>query len=400
MFEINISIDPVTDFYDIISKECKAKIEEINNELIEKPFKQFSPIIDWLKEEDYKNLKRLITSEPEQLLKIYNNEIMPFNDPSEIIYTDNGIAKCTTAKDDKKPRKRKKAQKSTKAKSKAGNQPSTVEKVTNYWNTIFDYKDFAKNYSYKLAAKLGVSVCPYCNRQYTHTVSIDPEKESDDDTDNKRTNIIRPEFDHYFPQSRYPMFALSLYNLIPSCHVCNSNIKGFRELNINKHLHPYIQEDKDFKFIYNKNTDKNNIYQTNHLIEIDYKRNGNGEIDYKGNGNGEINVKAQETCQFFYLPEIYKSHSNLADEIVELANEYPPDRIENMVKRLNRLNCDDAESSSSVTDPKYSLISQNELLQLVYGKFIVKDENQEILGKLRKDLYEQVSKQYARLANE
>lgn len=77
-------------------------------------------------------------------------------------------------------------------------------------------------YGHWLAARLGVKVCPYCNRTYTFTIS-------EDDV------LTRPQFDHFKPKSVYPFFAVSFYNLIPSCPVCNM-IKAEKEMDINPHL--------------------------------------------------------------------------------------------------------------------------------------------------------------------
>lgn len=61
--------------------------------------------------------------------------------------------------------------------------------------------------AYWLQRQLGVKVCPYCNRMYTTTLFGE--------------NRIRPDFDHFYPISQYPYFAVSLFNLIPSCSMCN-----------------------------------------------------------------------------------------------------------------------------------------------------------------------------------
>ena len=52
---------------------------------------------------------------------------------------------------------------------------------------------------------IGVYVCPYCNRNYIYNAAT------------QRTAQI----DHFFPKDRYPIFALSFYNLVPSCATCN-----------------------------------------------------------------------------------------------------------------------------------------------------------------------------------
>lgn len=77
-----------------------------------------------------------------------------------------------------------------------------------YKDIFYDYKygsEDSKNYGLAYINNLGVEVCPYCNIGYTFA------------TPNKRLG----EFDHFFSQDKYPIFALSFYNLIPVCHNCN-----------------------------------------------------------------------------------------------------------------------------------------------------------------------------------
>lgn len=62
-----------------------------------------------------------------------------------------------------------------------------------------------KKNNISLIQDLGVTVCPYCNRNYI----------------NSRDKNLGCEFDHYYSKSRYPFFALTLSNLIPSCSTCN-----------------------------------------------------------------------------------------------------------------------------------------------------------------------------------
>ncbi len=71
-----------------------------------------------------------------------------------------------------------------------------------------------ENVSYWLSRQLNVRVCPYCNRTYTFTVKK---------CRNGKVTRVRPEFDHFYPKSnpRYRHLALSFYNLIPSCQICN-----------------------------------------------------------------------------------------------------------------------------------------------------------------------------------
>jgi hypothetical protein len=110
---------------------------------------------------------------------------------------------------------------------------------------IFDYDWFItktkKRYNaYHLAASLEVNVCVYCNRNYTHTViTKDGEK------------ITRPQFDHFFNKAKNPVIALSFYNLIPSCSICNSGIKHDADFELLTHNHPYSDDFiDDFAFTY------------------------------------------------------------------------------------------------------------------------------------------------------
>lgn len=106
---------------------------------------------------------------------------------------------------------------------------------------VFDYDGKLgglETKSYWLAEHIGHNTCTYCNRQYTFTVS----------GNNKNERISRPAFDHWFPKSRFPLLSLNLYNLIPSCPVCNSGVKGDKVFQLTQYVHPYEQKDDDPNF--------------------------------------------------------------------------------------------------------------------------------------------------------
>ena len=86
--------------------------------------------------------------------------------------------------------------------------------------------------AYEILEIIGANVCPYCNRQYTFTAR-------------KNEVRTRPQFDHFYPQALYPYLAVSIYNLIPSCALCNFGKRDSVPENI---LYPY-EEDFDRKNI-------------------------------------------------------------------------------------------------------------------------------------------------------
>ena len=101
---------------------------------------------------------------------------------------------------------------------------------------IFNWNTFRKRKSTKLIfkklfTKLGIQICPYCNRNY---ISI-----FDKSRKSNNGSIVLPTFDHFLPKSKYPHLALLLSNLIPSCEYCNSKLKS--DINDKPILYPYLE---------------------------------------------------------------------------------------------------------------------------------------------------------------
>ena len=70
--------------------------------------------------------------------------------------------------------------------------------------------------------------CPYCNADTVYAF----------EKANKRN--VASALDHFYPKSEYPFLALSLYNLIPVCSRCNSQMKGPSDMT--KIANPYIED--------------------------------------------------------------------------------------------------------------------------------------------------------------
>lgn len=112
--------------------------------------------------------------------------------------------------------------------------------------SIFDYDKIVvkrKDLSYWLTDVKGSDSCVYCNRQYTLTIK------KNKGNPNKQY-VVRPALDHWFSHELFPLLSLSFYNLIPSCTVCNSGLKGTKTFLLDTHINPYLQKkyDPDFKF--------------------------------------------------------------------------------------------------------------------------------------------------------
>ncbi len=93
---------------------------------------------------------------------------------------------------------------------------------------VFKYDSFSSKKLFpKLVQMMGVEVCPYCNRSFTTTTRI-----------RKGEYHRQNQVDHYRSKSKFPWFALTLPNLIPTCGNCNLR-KGDDEQYV---LYPYQEE--------------------------------------------------------------------------------------------------------------------------------------------------------------
>lgn len=122
-----------------------------------------------------------------------------------------------------------------------------VSEVINYKKIVSENKKI----SFKLASKLSRNTCTYCNRLYTNTVTaLKVDKRSKRLAEPIVLPIARAQFDHWFSKSRYPLLALSYFNLIPSCGVCNQ-IKSSKNFQLETHFHPYAAvQNESFNFNY------------------------------------------------------------------------------------------------------------------------------------------------------
>jgi hypothetical protein len=120
-------------------------------------------------------------------------------------------------------------------------------------NTV--YKDFSSitenrfdkvNYkAVNMVDKIGIDVCPYCNRSYINTTKVVKEKKNGV---NKEVVKRTAQLDHFYSKSKYSYLSMSYYNLIPSCPTCNT-IKGEQQLNVNPYTITNSNENIVFDYI-------------------------------------------------------------------------------------------------------------------------------------------------------
>ena len=170
----------------------------------------------------------------------------------------------------------------------------------NQWDKIDTYD------RYIFVTKHKLKTCPYCNMGY---ILIS-------ERDNKKKNGLRPEIDHFFPKSKYPYLAMSFYNLIPSCQVCNHTKKS-KDTFKDELLSPYEIDESAFKFTYN-------IKNIN-LLEI---QKYNFDIDSLDIDIEEKNK--QQNNDYFKLDKLYKQHKDIVLELIIKKRKYPKSYIEEL----------------------------------------------------------------------
>lgn len=97
---------------------------------------------------------------------------------------------------------------------------------------------------WRFIRSLGIKYCPYCNADSIYAVPLDSGRLIAGKT-------IQVELDHFMSQGDYPYLSLSLYNLIPSCHRCNSGLKHDAKIDFDNCLYPYrdsIHDHIKFRF--------------------------------------------------------------------------------------------------------------------------------------------------------
>ncbi|MGG7198541.1 HNH endonuclease [Clostridium butyricum] len=189
-----------------------------------------------------------------------------------------------------------------------------------------------------LIEELGINVCPYCNRNFINNLG-------------KKTSA---QLDHFFPRSKYPIFALSICNLIPSCYSCN-HIKSSNEIEVSPYDNKY-NFDKSIRFSY---TPKSyNYFNDYNQLDIEI-----------------ISEKAiQKNIDTMNIDEGYKIHRDYVQEILKKAELYNNYKLKEYLNNYKNL-----------------FSSEEEILRIVFGNYV----NLELLGnrplaKLTKDILDEL----------
>lgn len=227
-----------------------------------------------------------------------------------------------------------------------------VLKVFNY---DYDHNSFTSrvegNMAYDHAEMLNLNCCSYCNAQFTYTI--------------RKPAKTRPHFDHFYSKSDHPYFALSFYNLIPACYVCNSSLKGSSVFKDSTHLHPFLA---GFETLYQFRT---NIKDTDFVVD---KKDFNLTLDECKSADKTLASKAQKNIEDFALEVRYERHKDIAGELIKKAYFYNNTTIKELFE--------------SYQPGGHSLFSSEaEIIELLMGnRMTVERLHERIFSKLTRDV--------------
>lgn len=227
---------------------------------------------------------------------------------------------------------------------------------------IFNYKQFTVKSNnggydaYELASQLAIRTCLYCNRNYTLTISKGFKKED---------KITRPEFDHFFDKAESPLLALSIFNLIPSCKICNSTLKHTKKFKLDKNIHPFKDDVVGF-------------YSYTYLpYDVRAILGGKSELSVRINIDSEdknLDKKIVNSKNIFKLEDIMSGHAEELKDILAIRHRFSSRYFEELLK-------------------KYSLLGLNyeEIYRIVFGTYsLEKDFGKRPFSKLKKDLLKEL----------
>ena len=253
-----------------------------------------------------------------------------------------------------------------------------VEELKNIFHKEYGYfyKSVGWN-AYLYQKKLGVNICPYCATQFIFVY------ESEDGN-------TRGTLDHFIDKAKYPIFSISIYNLIPSCKVCNLDLKGSKEVNIKDNYTPFeenIIEHINFRREVIHSIEEEISPST--IIKIK-KESTDNTIDYVSmflGMNEDFNIKVDYSSAPIEIAKKIKGNLDLF-KIEEIYNAYHKDYIQESIRKAYLYN--HTYRMQLLNSFNNFFQSEEELKTSIMPA--IENDRKHILGKLTRDIVYQETK--------
>lgn len=220
------------------------------------------------------------------------------------------------------------------------------------------YEVFRNKWAVEFIEDLNIKVCPFCNREYIFKF---------EDKIKGKPRIIAS-LDHYYDKDTYPFLSVSIFNLIPCCHICNSKFKHTKNFYNEKHLHPYedsFNEKAKFSQFFNDVNEENKRFGllSKERICLTLK-----PLDNKDKAT-------QNTIETFRLETLYDEHKDIVLELIQKAQIYNESYVDELFQKYEGT----------------LFKNREDVLRHITGGYVEdKDINKRPLSKLIKDISEEL----------
>jgi 5-methylcytosine-specific restriction endonuclease McrA len=219
------------------------------------------------------------------------------------------------------------------------------DEIKNRLKKVFNYSNkFQKHISDLFKKHLDIHTCYYCNIDFINIFK----------TRNK--NILTGyTLDHIINKAKYPYLSLSLYNLIPTCYICNSKLKKDKDIGDMVPTNSNFDFDSKVKF---------KTFITNKNLQIESKN------DFELLLKEDFSDIYDKYIDILELDGRYEYHKYKVIELINKRREYPDSRI----KELSDL------TQKTVQEVKYDL----------FGEYLDENLHKRPLSKLIKDITQEL----------
>lgn len=203
--------------------------------------------------------------------------------------------------------------------------PANPNKRNPVLTTLDDIFHYSRKYDSKIAAffenrasALGITSCHYCDLSYINVYTLK----------SSGSGQIRRHFDldHFLPKSECPIIALSLFNFVPSCQVCNSRIKLTNTIGSNKRQHDKFNPASE-KYSFDQNV---KIHLRMNTPSVSFSNPDDYYIHFS------CRVGYDQVVNFFQLEERYEFHKVEAIRLKRLKSRYPKSAIRKIALLLGK----------------------------------------------------------------
>lgn len=187
----------------------------------------------------------------------------------------------------------------------------------------------------RMVRNSGLTVCPYCNRDYINS---------------RGKKVAGAQLDHFFGKNSYPLFSVCLYNLVPVCGNCN-RIKGKQTMELISPFNKMIDWEKDIIF--------------------DYETEVESPIRILINSKDKV---IKNDIKKMRIEEAYQIHSDDVNELLEKNRIYSETQKQEFKDVLDGIN-----------------VSEHEIKLAIFGPKITKETMRtKPLGKMMSDLHKKL----------